>query len=155
MPITDIEGNLLDQPLSVIIHQANLFHSFGGGIAFQIGRRFPEAAKADKSTRRGSEAKLGDFSIAGVTRDFGPQLIVNLYSQMDIDGEMVTSYDHLFNGLAKLRKTLEQANGVRSIGFPHGMGCGIATGNWHVVRSIIEAVFEGSGLDITIVKFKP
>lgn len=46
--ITTKTGDLLKaQDVDVIVHRANLFHTFGGGIARFIGKIWPEAYEAD------------------------------------------------------------------------------------------------------------
>lgn len=156
MTITNTTGNLLDFKADVLVHQANLFHTFGGGIAAQIVRRFPGAYEADVETPYGDESKLGGFSWALVGRDVGGEYdevtIVNMYSQLDVSGEMVTSYDHMQTALEDLRNWMVAENKL-SVAFPHGMGCGLSRGYWGVVEALIEAVFVGSGIDVTIVRF--
>lgn len=152
MILTKRRGDLLDlaenREVDVVVHQANLFHTFGAGIARQIALRFPYAEFADSLTERGSSKKLGSYSIGTVSQR---PVIVNLYSQPTLYPSH-TSYDNMFEGLTRLRNDLEPLPEIRSIGFPYQMGSGLADGNWNVVEAIIKAVFEDSRFEIVIVK---
>ena len=152
--ITEITGDLLDVAaegrVDVIVHQANLMHTFGAGIARAILTRFPYAFEADRRTGRGDKNKLGHFSI-GVPDDNKLPVVVNLYSQTSLYPSH-TSYDNIFEGLTELCATLEPITSVTRIGFPFQMGCGLADGNWRIVRTIIEEVFRDSRFEIVIVQ---
>lgn len=157
--ITHRAGNLLEQPdLDVLVHQANLFHTFGAGIAKAIKEKFPYAYQADTWTEKGARSKLGSFSI-GFPQHDGQPLVVNLYSQTTLYPSSQTSYDAMLRGLRDLRGQLEAANDISNtdkpyskVGFPYNMGCGLADGNWEIVKVIIEQAFEGSGIEVVIVK---
>lgn len=141
-------GDLLEQPdLTHIVHQANLYHTFGSGIAAQIKAKYPEAYAADCQMPYGDKSLLGRWSMA---RTSGP-IVINLYSQIGIGGQdRRTSYDAMFEGLTRLRHFL--GNSDNKLGIPHGMGCGLANGSWRVVSSIIEDVFTDCLLRVVICK---
>lgn len=145
-------GDLLDLAengeVDVVVHQANLLHTFGAGIARQIAKRFPYADFADKQTEKGATSKLGHYSL-GIAHE--KPVIVNLYSQPTLYPSH-TSYDFMVEGLTSLRNDLDPLPEVKSIGFPYQMGSGLADGNWSIVEAIIKAVFEGSRFEIVIVK---
>lgn len=148
MNITHRSGNLLEQPdIDVIVHQANLYHTFGAGIAKAIKEKFPRAYEADLMTRKGTTTKLGNFSI-GITDPTKP-VVVNLYSQR---GMSLTSYDAMAEGLGRLALILSNLPSVKRVGFPYGMGCGLADGNWEIVKTIIEQAFKDTDFEIVIVK---
>jgi len=155
MILTEKTGDLLTEAekgnVDIIVHQANLEHTFGAGIARSIRARYPYAFEADKRTPFGDPSKLGTFSV-GANGGVGP-VIVNLYSQTSLYPSH-TSYDAMFEGLSDLRKRMEFAypNVQKRIGFPYQMGSGLADGNWSVVKAIILAVFEDSQFEIVIVK---
>ena len=161
MNLIEKEGDLLDLAedgeIDVIVHQANLEHTFGAGIALAIRRRFPYAYRADLRSRFNDPAKLGSFTIGQPSLGAGERgpAIANLYSQTSLYPSH-TSYDAMVEGLTQLRFDLQIYNStsmpkVKTIGFPFGMGCGLADGDWNVVRAIIESVFKNSRFDIVIV----
>ena len=156
--ITEIVGDLLNSDkCHVIVHQCNLFHVMGGGIAKHIKQKFPEAYEADKKTNHGDRSKLGTYSVARVRYDGLPlKYIVNLYSQADFGGShRQTSYDAMVEGLTLLRESLEKHHAKGNnlvLGIPYQLGCGLAHGNWSIVRAIIDEVFFSSPVEVYIYK---
>lgn len=155
--INEVIGDLLSTTeCNVIAHQANLFHSFGAGIARGIREKFPEAFEADKKTEHGSEDKLGSYSVGPITEKEGTSIdfVINVYSQAGIGGQdRNTRYDALDNALAKLRIQLDEraAKGKKvHLGFPYQFGCGLANGNWGIVKAIIEANFGDAKYPVSI-----
>jgi O-acetyl-ADP-ribose deacetylase (regulator of RNase III) len=155
--IIEKQGDLIEEGIlgnvDVIVHQANLQHTFGAGIAAAIRERLPYALRADKTSKYDDLGKLGHFTY-GVPDpqrgEDGPD-VVNLYSQVSLYPS-VTSYDAMFGGLTRLRKLLEKSPSINSVGFPVKMGSGLANGKWPVVKAIILAVFEESRLNIHLVE---
>lgn len=155
--ITEIVGNLLEtDKCNVIVHQCNLNHTFGAGLAKAIADKFPEAYKADKKTVCGDPNKLGEYSAAKITDSKGTSIsfIANLYSQIGMGpGVRQTSYDYMVNGLTKLRDSLESKSSptkTYTLGIPFQLGCGLANGSWGIVRAIIEDVFGESPIEVYI-----
>lgn len=139
-------GNLLEQPdLTHIAHQANLYHVMGAGIAKAIADKWPRALGADQKTANGDTGKLGTFSLS-----HGKPTIVNVYSQ-DGMGKHSTDYLAMKKALDKLRSFLD---GQCKLGIPHGMGCGLAGGDWAIVEKIIKDVFEPAEFECVIVKLE-
>ena len=140
------KGNLIDalltREINCLIHQANCYHTFGGGIAKEIAQRIPSAYEADLLTPLG-ESKLGDGSVA----ELGPnKCVVNLYSQGGVSNtKRMTNYGALALGLTKIAdgfaKTLQEADGSCVIGMPR-IGCGLGGGDWEIVSEIIEFAFR-------------
>lgn len=141
--IETVPGDIFAGASEVIIHQANCHHSMASGIAKEIRERFPEAYAADCATAQADLGKLGTFSAAEVMRAGSPlRFVVNLYSQYGYrDGDRRTSYDAMLAGLLRVRQDARFAG--LSLAVPHRIGCGLAGGDWTVVRAILEAVFGG------------
>ena len=82
--------------------------------------------------------------------------IVNLYSQADFGGShRQTSYDAMVEGLTLLRESLEKHHAKGNnlvLGIPYQLGCGLAHGNWSIVRAIIDEVFFSSPVEVYIYK---
>ena len=155
--ITERVGNLLDQSdINVILHQCNLFHTFGAGIAKEIRERLPEAYEADKKTPYNDIQKLGTYSY-GFSHNL---MIINMYSQTGIHSQhRMTSYDHMVEAFNKIKFDLDRNvfNLVKPIklGLPCKIGCGLANGDWRIVKSIIESVFSDATFDVVIVEYVP
>lgn len=152
MILTEKTGDLLDEAangnVDVIVHQANLEHTFGAGIARAIRQKFPYAFEADKDTPFNDPNKLGTYSIG---EDSSGPVVINMYSQTSLYPSH-TSYDAMYQALSHLRDALQPWKNFTRIGFPYQLGSGLADGNWSVVKAIILAVFDESRFEIVIVK---
>lgn len=156
--IEERKGNLLEQEdIKFIVHCANLWHTMGAGIAAAIAKKYPEALEADKETPHGDECKLGGFSVAKTWDD---KRVVNLYGQVGIgnDGHPIRRnlrYDSFYDALYRFKSRLEKCPSQKSwpIGIPAMIGCGLAGGDWEIVRSIIYALFEETKFNVVIVDF--
>jgi O-acetyl-ADP-ribose deacetylase (regulator of RNase III) len=150
--ITHRIGNLLEQPdIDVIIHQANLFHTFGAGIARAIKQKFPYAFEADLQSIYGTEDKLGGFTWGCPEVSGSSPIVVNMYSQTTLSPSH-TSYDYMYEALTLFVDFIEPFQSVKKVGIPYGMGCGLADGNWEIVKIIIEQAFAESDIEVVIVK---
>lgn len=151
--LIDKKGDLLKSDCTVIMHQANCFSTMGAGIAKSIAKLYPEAAIADKGYQGEPKEKLGKFSMATV----GKVTIVNLYGQFHFGaGKKQTNYEMLekamnrfFEFVIKLNQKNNNIN-LEKIGVPYKMGCGLAGGDWNVVKEILEKQSEKHKVDIYI-----
>jgi O-acetyl-ADP-ribose deacetylase (regulator of RNase III) len=141
---------------SGIIHSCNCFHTMGGGIARQISTQFPAAYEADKDTPLGATTKLGTFSYAQVLSD-PARIVYNLYSQFTFGMGKQTLYDPMVEGLEKIRINAI-SKGLTALGLPFNMGCTLGGGNWKIVRTIIDTIFDTEGdeaIDLYICRYEP
>lgn len=149
--IYEVDENLLEYPLEGIIHQANCFHTMGGGIAARIKAKYPDAYNADISSGpKGDSHRLGSFSIAQARDN---KWIYNLYGQYNY-GHMArfTSYDAVCNGLGKIEKDTQKKE-LKTLGLPKNMGCVLGGGSWTIVRAIIEHIFAESPIELYICNY--
>jgi O-acetyl-ADP-ribose deacetylase (regulator of RNase III) len=154
-------GDIFEQKdLTHIAHQANLFHTFGSGIAKEIKERYLRAYEADKRTIYGDRLKLGQYSQSSHPERRGEPnfpTIVNIYSQDGIGGQdRQTNYAALGSALLQLERELQglyaMSGGKVKLGIPHRIGCGLANGDWKVVRAVIESAFGASPVPVIICK---
>lgn len=137
--INIVQGCLLqavrDGEVSVLVHQANCFHTFGAGIAKAIAQQYPEAYQADLHTVKGSKEKMGTYSLTHAKNQ--DCLLVNMYSQYRTSSSsQQTDYTAMAQALEELSMHLPTHTGV-VIGIPYGMGCGLGGGDWDVVYPLI------------------
>ncbi len=139
------------------MHVANCFHTMGGGIARAIKERYPLVYNADKATVHGHD-KLGTFSSSGVALPSEFPMVFNLYAQMGIGNkghplDRNLQYDCLFDSLWKAYDKMlafwieGRHKQMLKVALPHGIGCGLAGGNWNIVEKIIDeidAVYQDS-----------
>lgn len=160
MKIEQIEGNLLGFPngINILCQNCNCHAIQAAGIALQIKKRYPKAYSADWEFHNKNNDYLGKFSFARVGNE---RYIVNLYGQDKFGiGARQVNYEGIYSAMELLFQDLNQEypkidlkNGP-IIGFPYGMGAGLAGGSWPIIYSMIEDIFAGSEeIKVYVVKF--
>ena len=151
--IIEKNANLLEENLDGICHQTNCFHTMGAGIALRIKQKYPELFHADLNHgRRGDITRLGKFSTVKCHDD---KQGYNMYGQYNY-GLLArhTNYEAVYTGLVGIARHAIQANVIR-LGLPRNMGCKLGGGNWSIVRSMIDVVFDpDSGIELYICNYE-
>ncbi len=175
-----ISGNLLDFPphcktdpdkyigINVIAHSCNCQNVMGAGIARQIKGRSPQAYEADTKCYNNEynegghwKVRIGDYSKAEITSMFLPNnkgRIYNLYTQSGYGGgKRRVNYEYFHQALKNMQEDLisiqEEAGQPQVLGLPYGISCGLAGGNWKIIKAIIEDIFLNSPIKTYIVKY--
>ena len=153
------QGNILYYvgKVDVIAHQVNVNGVMGGGLALQIKEAYPEVygfykSRCDAFHRDGLKVLLGSCMAFNFRQS--KTLCANLFGQELSGSKRETNYEAIYNALDDLRDLMVKV-GLKSVAFPYGMSCGLGGGDWRIVSAMIEVVFEGSGIDIVIVKYDP
>ena len=154
------DGNLLTEPnINIICHQANLFHTFGAGIAAQIKKLYPKAYEADCKTVYGDKEKLGTYSLVDISTKLDSlfseiRYVANCYTQNSMgafaDNTNYDAIEKLFTNLHSFA-----LNNNYTIGVPHCYGSGISGGDWTKVYAIFEKIFKDSPVKLLIMKYAP
>lgn len=148
--VVDKVIDIFNKDVDVIVHQANCFHTMGGGIAKIIKEKFPEAYEVDKKTLYGAYDKLGDISVAKIKNETAKiKYIINQYSQYSYGHEKMTNYEAFYNCLLKVRARCAHLK-VASVAYPHKIGCDLAGGDWRIIRPMFDVVFESADFDVYI-----
>lgn len=143
-----IEGNLLEINVNVIAHQVNCKGVMGAGLAKQIRSRYPDVYTSYKKACNAQTDLLGKVQLVA-TPDCR---VANLFSQSNYGtGKCYTNYEALAMCLTKLRYRMETL-GLKELGLPYGLGCGLAGGDWKIVYEIIRDVFTPSEITVYICK---
>jgi O-acetyl-ADP-ribose deacetylase (regulator of RNase III) len=134
-----IKGNIIDLALTgdydCLAHITNCFCTMGGGVAYQIAKNFPYAEKSDKSTQVGDKKKLGKIIIVSGS----PINIINCYAQYNFGtNKRQLNYEALYRCLEEIS---DRVSVNSSILIPQ-IGCGLAGGNWNIVKNMIEEVLK-------------
>lgn len=140
MSIPVIRGDILQSDADIIVQQVNCQGVMGAGLAKQIASQYPGVLSPYKKmcNMRDTQNLLGKVLIcptrAGVR-------IANIFGQdrYGRDG-CYTDYAALENGLVAVVRYASRKN--LSVAIPHGIGCGLAGGDWTIVSEIINRVFE-------------
>ena len=150
MSIIEVQGDLLKSDCQVIAHGCNCYAVWGAGIAKQIKELYPFAYDADRDFLFKSPVrdKLGNISFSRVWKEDGSLksdcFVYNLYTQLGYGRDRVyVDYDAVMSSFILMKLNLKQNplwfyDDVK-IGIPK-IGCGLAGGNWELVKSIIEFV---------------
>jgi O-acetyl-ADP-ribose deacetylase (regulator of RNase III) len=140
----------------------------GGGIAKQIKNRYPQAYQADidfindEYDHNGQyKHPLGNYSKAVIESKFLPnnKAIYNLYTQAGIGtGERQVHYEKFWQSLKNMQEDLlfiqHETGDKQVLGLPYGISCGLAGGNWGIIKAMIEDIFLDSLIKCYIVKFE-
>ena len=145
--------------LDVIVHQVNCKGVMGAGLAKQIKDKYPEVY--EEYVRRCQETEnpsdlLGQIDCVQICHDIARRkscslenrrlvttdnkVVVNFYSQCDYgrnSRKVYTDYKAFNKCLNKLRIYLEDKPVSLTIAFPDHIGCGLANGNWNIIKDLI------------------
>ena len=146
-------GDIFEQKdLDYIAHQCNCFHCMGGGIAYQVAKRFPNVRQADIDlTLYANKLKMGTNLVVGVTsNDPNNKLkgIINMYSQYEpgcfnSEEEYNERLEAIENCLIDIKTHFKDDSNI-TIGFPYLIGCGISGLNEEDVMKIFNKVFDAN-----------
>ena len=155
MIIEIIDGDLLDYPrgINTIVHSCNVSNIMGAGIAKQIKDKYPEAFEADRQAKLSGENRLGYFSFCKLNSELNKR-VVNLYTQENIGEGRQVDYEAFYQSIDYLFRAINTSpDGEKYIlGFPFGISCGLAGGNWNIIQAMINEVFVPAKFPTYIVK---
>ncbi len=149
----EVEGDLIklfqEGQFDAIVHGCNCHNTMGAGIAKSLSEAYPDLLRIDKEYMIpvGDIHRLGNFTKLTI-RNGDPnkvQWIINAYSQYN------PGKDLDYNALELILKKINFLFKGERIGLPL-IGCGIAGGNWNVVKKIIQRQLKDC--DVTVVHFK-
>lgn len=139
-----IAGSLLESECQYTAHQCNCYLTRSAGLATTVFKAFPWADVYSNRHQRGNDATLfGSITIHG-----NPQLnqrqIINIYGQL-YPGKPSPGRDSIAARLAAFRDAfarIAQIPKLTSIGFPYGIGCGLAGGDWNEYQKLLDRFAE-------------
>lgn len=147
----EVNGDLLKSDCTVIMHQANCFKIMGAGIAKNIAELYPEVKNVDLREQGNPIDRFGRFTKAIINRNL---TIVNLYGQYNIGRGLQTNYEKLESSIDKFLLDARLNNNVSlsKVGVPYKLGCGLAGGDWKIVKDILSRQSNKHEVDIYIYK---
>ena len=117
----------------VLVHGCNCHNNMGAGLALRIKNLWPQAAVADRLSKRGDVSKMGTYTLGVVEPNF---VVVNLYTQYNYGGNVVNlSYEALESGLRLMVDKINSDSVIFLL--PAKIGCGLAGGNTELTMPII------------------
>ena len=154
--INSIKGDLLKEynqgACDVIAHCTNCQGVMGSGIALQIKNEMPAVFDAYKYHEECSGLKLGTISYAKI----GKGIVVNLHAQnlYGYDGSRFVNYEAIYETLRQTKEVMISKN-LKTLGVPYKMACDRAGGDWRIIETMLNVIFENSGIDILVVEYAP
>ena len=152
-----VTGNLLESECRFIAHQCNCYSTRSAGLATAIFKAFPWADVYAERRQCGHDAALfGSITLHGNPQQNQRQ-IINIYGQLhpgkpSLGRDSITArLDAFSNALAQIAQIPE----LTSIGFPYGIGCGLAGGDWNEYQKLLEGFAEEvSANDIAAILYR-
>lgn len=145
--IVTIPGSCLDSNARVIAHQTNCQGVMGAGVALAIRERYPEIMPAYQEACS-AKNMLGKCQFI---RTNDGHFIANLFGQDGIGCGRQTDYKCLRSALSLLVEKMK-TQGLTSVSMPYNLGCGLAGGDWEVVREMLREVFEDTNIRLELWK---
>lgn len=139
-----IKGDLIkafkDGEYDALVHGCNCFCNFGAGLAVAVAKNFPSSFKADQATTYGDKTKLGTYSFAETK--YGT--VINAYTQFSYgSGKRNADYVAIKSVFEKINEDFKG----KVICIPK-IGCGLAKGDWKVVKKIINQATPDVEIDV-------
>lgn len=153
--IYEITGDLLDAKSGIICHQTNYHGVMGAGVARAIADKILSTQQYNAYVNycwQAGRTALGTVQFLG----HAPGLVVaNMFSQDEAKPQFngrydITDYEAMTACLIRVKDLAEAHN--MTVHIPYRIGCGIAGGDWNLVRQLIYSVFGESPVDVYIVK---
>lgn len=148
--IEEIIGDITTTDCKIIAHGVNCQGVMGSGVALALMTKWPiiKASYLDYFDEFDhgidGEKFLGKIDDCWIDRPNrkNARFVINCFTQQyygATSGVQYLSYDALLSCLKSVRSICEYYN-VKELAIPK-IGCGLAGGNWNIVKSIIEFVF--------------
>jgi O-acetyl-ADP-ribose deacetylase (regulator of RNase III) len=149
-----IDGNILNATEDIICHQVNCKGVMGAGLAKQIRNKYPyvyeEYVKlikwATEEYKRGHSKTDSLLSSCQFVDTPDDKVVANIFGQEGYGrGRIQTDYVALSKGLQSIRESIIDSNSPlfnKSVALPYGIGCGLAGGDWNIIRRMIEEIFN-------------
>lgn len=147
-----INGDALEIKTDYLAHQVNTLGIMGGGIALAIRNKYPEVYMKYKELcdyyQDQSETLIGSFLPVNV--DNSNLIILNCFSQKGLSRtERTTDYNAIKEIFQNIKDYMPKG---KVLTIPYKYGCGLANGDWDIVKSIMEDIFEDSDIVLQIVR---
>jgi len=155
MEVKIYNGDITKCKADIIAHQVNCKFVMGGGVALALRKKWPVVYKKyieikNLYTNKPSNKCLGICQIIEVDQN---RYVANLFGQDDLGyGKCYTNYAALETALKELLFHVEYME-LKTIAFPWLMSCGLAGGDWSIVKPLIEKTFEDSDIEIQYWKY--
>lgn len=153
--ISYLHGDLLESYANVIVHQVNCMGVMGAGLARQIRAKWPSVYNEYRALCVEASAPrdlMGKAQIVSVEPGCS---VANCFAQQDYrragQNVCITDYGSLSLALNEVREYATSIN-ARTVALPFELGCGLAGGDWNIVRDIINEALGNTAFEVKIFK---
>jgi len=144
--IEEIQGDLLETDCKIIAHGVNCQGVMGSGVARALYEKWPSVKDkyldyfTEFNAGLDGENFLGCIDVIGLDRKNSKQ-VANCFTQQYFggDGRRYLNYDALVLCMETLCLHCEMY-GINEVAMPK-IGCGLAGGDWKIVKAILDSVF--------------
>ena len=155
MEVKVINGDITNSGANIIGHQTNCFFVMGGGVAWAIRQKWPkvynEYVALGKSKNCPQSEWLGTCQLVQLDAE---HYVANLFGQDDMGHDKCyTNYDALKEALVTLHNEIQGKEWVKTVAFPWLMSCGLAGGDWNIVKPLVENIFSDLDIELQWWKF--
>lgn len=134
----------------IVCHQVNCMGVMGAGLALQIKNKFPDVYEQYKSRCKMIKKGIGGLGDVQYCSTKSGYIIANIFSQYNYGYKVChTDYIALKNAFSYIAYCYPNA----AIRIPYRIGCGLAGGDWNIVKKIIEESLIANNIDVEIWKF--
>lgn len=144
--IKEFKGNLLDSDCDIVCHQVNLQGVMGGGLALQIATKYPNCEKSYQEISKEYDMRGDIYFFCYKGKNGLGRYIANCFSQNE---DFTTNYEWLESCVEKVINFAKIFH-LKTVGIPKNYGCGIAKGNWEIVKSIWTDKFKHNDIELQI-----
>lgn len=152
------KGNIITGGYPIFCQQVNCKGVMGAGLAKQIRDKYPLVYTDYKElcdTHKGS--LLGHIQLVHMSGLNG-RICVNMFAQEGYGRDKrYTDYDafkNCLNALAKSLNCYSVEGHYHTVALPYGIGCGLAGGDWYIIKGMLEDFSTKVKQKVVIVSLK-
>lgn len=135
-----LNGDLLETPFEIIAHQVNCMGVMGSGLAKQIRDKYPWVYSDYKGAlqRNGADYMFGKSQ----TVFQGGHTFFNVFGQYYYGHDkQYTDYEAFKSAFIEaITRYKDEDESQITIAIPYGIGCGLAGGDWTIIKEILETI---------------
>ena len=145
-----IDGNILNATEQYVAHQCNCkTRTNASGVAAAIFAAWPWS---EVYLNRTEDGTLGSISVHGNGEN--ERFVINMYAQKYPGGPTrYESKQFRLNAFTVCLEEIMKIEGLKSIALPHGVGCGLAGGDWGEYELLLVRFHQGfkdENVDVTL-----
>lgn len=157
--VTVIAGNCLEATEQYIVHQCNCVTTSAKGFAKQLFDKFPWANEYIRRVKNGSCSRPGTIVVHNMllrsVRDLPG--VINMYSQVNpgrpVPSRLGDGKDERLLLFESCLNHVSNVKDIRSVAFPHGIGCGLAGGDWRKYKAMLD-LWASKNPNLKVVLYK-